>query len=96
VGSATALRKLGLILREALPHEHDVGDARAHVNGEKMLVQETGDNTMQQVGFDCNPPPGRDRRGPQPSRDSANEPHVLVALYKDRFAHVYAKDGISD
>src|SRR6476661_6142092 len=41
-----------------LTHEHDVGDARAHVNGEKMLVQDTGDDTMQQAGFDCNPPHG--------------------------------------
>jgi len=41
-----------------LTHEHDVGDARAHVNGEKMLVQDTRDDTMQQEGFDCNPPHG--------------------------------------
>jgi len=43
---------------KSLTHEHDVGNARAHVNGEKMLVQDTGDDTMQQAGFDCNPSHG--------------------------------------
>ena len=41
-----------------LTYEHNVGDACAHVNGEKMLVQDTGDDTMQQAGFDCNPTHG--------------------------------------
>jgi hypothetical protein len=32
---------------KALAHEHNVGDASAHVNGEKMFVQDARDDTMQ-------------------------------------------------
>ena len=43
---------------KGLAHEHDVGDAGAHIDGEKMFVQDTGDDAMKEPGFYGNAPHG--------------------------------------
>src|SRR5258708_3840992 len=37
---------------KALAHQHHVGDTGAHVNGEKVLVQDTREDNVQQSSFD--------------------------------------------
>src|SRR5205085_1294799 len=43
---------------KGLAHEHDVGDKRAHIDGEQMFVQDTRDYTVQEPGFYGNTPHG--------------------------------------
>ena len=43
---------------KGLTHEHDVGDKGAHIDDEKVLVQDTGDDAVQKPGFYGNAPRG--------------------------------------
>src|SRR5262249_46700469 len=43
---------------QAFAHQHHVGDACAHVNGEEVLMHDTRDDNVQKAAFDCYTPCG--------------------------------------